>query len=561
MLATTHKFRMHPRLLYDVVLRQAGTLSKAVLEGVMNAVDAGARQCNVILTADTLTIADNGQGFRNRREVKTWFEVFGQPHEADEQKRFGTFRMGRGQLFAYGVNVWRTRDFQMTVDFKEKGDTYDLTKVEERMKGCQITIQLYSPLLPSQLADCERDVKLWCRWMPIPVTFNGQLISRDVAEQEWSAETDEAYILLDESSELNVYNMGAFVRSLPKWQLGTGGEIVSKQKLEVNFARNDIQSTCPVWQKLKPLIDKRATCQNLNRRKMDDNVRRRLALQAVRDEINWSEFTDLPLFTAVTGRHYRVGELLRHAHVLSITKKGSVLGDTLHRQRAAFVLADETLKRFGMETLEQLVTWIQRKSSRNAYPFRVVPFSDLSRHLDQKLTLLAADNLRPLERVWLDLIDTAKSSAVLRGESPERWNRLQHCHNIRACDRKTMIGESNTAAAWTDGQSYVAISRGHLAEQPLALEGFIVVGTWMLHEYCHGEPDDQDHDHDQEFFERYHDSSPDFLATFVRACVSRLSSTLQRHNRKLTRRQLYQADKAVQGQRDQEKLLPVIARS
>jgi hypothetical protein len=35
-------FKMHPKLLLDVIQRQAGTLSKAILEGVMNAVDAGA---------------------------------------------------------------------------------------------------------------------------------------------------------------------------------------------------------------------------------------------------------------------------------------------------------------------------------------------------------------------------------------------------------------------------------------------------------------------------------------------------------------------------------------
>ena len=38
----TLQFVMHPKLLYDVILRQAGSLSKAVLEGIQNSIDAGA---------------------------------------------------------------------------------------------------------------------------------------------------------------------------------------------------------------------------------------------------------------------------------------------------------------------------------------------------------------------------------------------------------------------------------------------------------------------------------------------------------------------------------------
>jgi hypothetical protein len=51
-MATTLKFRAHDNHLRNTVLRQAGTLWKAVLEGVMNSVDAGATYCNVTLTSE-----------------------------------------------------------------------------------------------------------------------------------------------------------------------------------------------------------------------------------------------------------------------------------------------------------------------------------------------------------------------------------------------------------------------------------------------------------------------------------------------------------------------------
>jgi hypothetical protein len=39
--------RMHPRLLWDVITRQSGTIGKAILEGVMNSIDAGATKCEI----------------------------------------------------------------------------------------------------------------------------------------------------------------------------------------------------------------------------------------------------------------------------------------------------------------------------------------------------------------------------------------------------------------------------------------------------------------------------------------------------------------------------------
>ena len=44
---------------------------------------------------------------------------------------------------------------------------------------------------------------------------------------------------------------------------------------------------------------------------------------------------------------------------LTIAAKGDRLGDMLHRQNLAFVLAEETLDRFGFDTLDDLVAWLK----------------------------------------------------------------------------------------------------------------------------------------------------------------------------------------------------------
>lgn len=74
------RFVMHPNLLYDVILRQAGSLEKAILEGVMNAIDAGASRCVVRLEARKVVIEDDGRGFRSRSEIEAFFETFDTPY-------------------------------------------------------------------------------------------------------------------------------------------------------------------------------------------------------------------------------------------------------------------------------------------------------------------------------------------------------------------------------------------------------------------------------------------------------------------------------------------------
>lgn len=62
----------------------------------MNAVDAKATRCEIKIETDLVTIRDDGMGFKTKDDIQKWFEVFGAIHSAEEQKVFGTFRMGKG---------------------------------------------------------------------------------------------------------------------------------------------------------------------------------------------------------------------------------------------------------------------------------------------------------------------------------------------------------------------------------------------------------------------------------------------------------------------------------
>jgi hypothetical protein len=101
--------------------------------------------------------------------------------------------------------------------------------------------------------------------------------------------------------------------------------------------------------------------------------------------------------------------------------------------------------------------------------------------------------------------------------------------------RRIHIGEAELSEGWTDGLSFVAINRTFLAQRQPDLAGLTAVGLLLVHEACHGENSFREHDHDQAFYERFHDalnaSLPQFLAeavTAVRASASRLNRQLKR---------------------------------
>jgi len=118
-------FKMDPGLLWHVIHSQAGTQGKALLETVMNTIDAKATSMEINLSNEGFVISDDGKGFGSMGEIERFFETFGTPHK-DGDATYGKYRMGRGQIFAFSKNKWHSGAFQMSVDIKNKGLEYDL---------------------------------------------------------------------------------------------------------------------------------------------------------------------------------------------------------------------------------------------------------------------------------------------------------------------------------------------------------------------------------------------------------------------------------------------------
>jgi hypothetical protein len=519
----TCEFDIHPAVFYDVVLRQAGTLGKALLEGVQNSVDAKATRCDITLSADKVTIKDDGVGFRDRSEIDTFFRVFGLPHTESERvaKTYGQFRIGRGQMFAFGRNVWRTAEFTIDTDVKRRGRRYVVASNGLRVDGCEIIIELYDRLAPSALAEVARELERAVKYVPIPVTLNGRRLSKDVAAEKWTHQSEDALLRLNDTQVLSVYNLGVHVLDCPAHRFGVGGVIVSRQQLKTNFSRNDVMSDCPVWRRIRKVVDANATDRNLRKPTLNDAERQRLADQLVRGEIDTRDAADLRLFTDVTGRHWSLTQFCRlhgrYNGVYTSAPKNDRRGDAVHQQRIAFVIADETLARFGCEGNPEQMMGLIAAWNGIANDWRHKPFEEVAAGISADFRLLRDGEVSQHDRCALACVERIGRSLS-----------YALCPDYRSRRRRAMVlGKSGCAEGWTDGDSFIALEVRYVRRHRDCIEGWVKIALLMLHEFCHDESDMKGHGHDAEFYQKFHDHADKAVEAGVnafRSYVKRLSS-------------------------------------
>lgn len=546
----TQQFNMHQRLLFDVIRRQAGTLHKAVLEGVMNACDAGATEVYITLTNERLVIGDNGSGITDKDILVKYWATFGQPPDENEKKTYGYFRMGRGQLFAFGKNTWQTGQFEMAVDIQEKGLNYDLVEYPEvRTHGCHIEIELYNPILPTDIAQMQRELEVSVKYVPAKVTFNKKEITMPTDKVKWEHDIPEAFIRLRDSGNLFVYNLGVLVCSHPGHVFGCGGEVVSKQQLKVNFARNEVMSDCPVWKKIKPLVYKKAKDRVNKQPAMTDSARQHIAdLMAAGDEaVNGFKSRVL---TDVTGRHWSLSQLRAHEWSDAITTApvGDRRGDKLMQHKLGFVFSGETLERFHVETTEQLLQiLLQYDEAGSLERFKPVDFSKLSEGINERYDLIPEKEWTATEQAVIQTLRYNLSHLLYYLAQMEKNDDLIH-----DAHRLLKVGMSSCADGWTDGDSYIAIAREYIQRTGCKLGAWSDYACLLIHEFCHDDSDQGSHIHSPEFYEKYHNWSVRAVGQFVEACVGDFPKIAEKVGKKMNKPELVNENRVVRQQRAED---------
>lgn len=511
-------FKVHPQLLFDVIQRQAGTLTKALCEGVMNSVDAGSTAVSVELAGDHATISDDGKGFCSREEIELFFETFGQPHKPGDAV-YGTFRMGRGQMFSFGRNRWRSGQFAMDVDIKGRGLDYDLTEIGKEQKGCEIRIDLYKPLMLLQCREIADELRRFVRYVPVPVAVDGQRINRDPAKEKWDLVDDDAYYKFSQG-RLSFYNLGVFVNDSRAHSLGIGGIVVTKKQLRLNFARNDVLSDeCPVWRRVAKVLRARAD-KNIGAKRGSLNAEERalLARRLRAGELSGEAARAAAVFQDCTGRWLTIANLsgMMHAYGRKITAgpKGSKAEKVQKAKLAVALNADLFDEFFGVDDLDELIKKVI-KPHAGCWNYKSVPLDTLAPNYSERRDIIPPRDWTPAEEIVMTV-----------------------CAQLGAPDfsdrRKIILGDADDAEGWTDGSSFIAIARNFLKGKDIASPTtWTAIALLLCHEYSHADASTSaTHVHSPEFYESFHDGADRAVPEWVAAALKNVRPIIAKMNGK-----------------------------
>lgn len=520
---------MHPKLLLDVISRQAGTLDKAILEGGMNGIEAinalimnggVCKDKTIYITYDiphdvreksVITIQDFGKGLTTKEEIENFFETFGTPHDENEHKIYAQFRMGRGQMFSFGKNVWRTGTFELTVDILNDGLDWKLKENLEHVEGCHITIELYDKTKqywPANTVDCLKEaVKKQMEFVEMPIMFNGEQINTPPAECQWDKEDEFAYYNFNIGDKLCLYNLGVFVQE--KW--GTNGIVVAKKQLKVNFARNDVMSDCPVWYHINEVVKKHLVTKSTKKYVSLTQNERRAILKNIRDgQQDYRDIRGSRILQTAQDKYISFLMFLKNKQPWTIAHVGSRQADRCIQQGTHTVFAREMLQAMNYSGEDKhffgwlLKTLIDSNYAGERYGRPSYEDYDLKNCEDKFLA--KCHNFEPFEEAVKNISNTFK--IVAHNKLTKIEKRLLGVLDDFGCwgGRELRIGISESAAAWTNGSTYINLDRNWLKDINFNYDGDIShMFSVMAHELTHDNDTSNSDIHAEDFYERYHD--------------------------------------------------------
>ncbi len=451
----SRSLRVDGNLLVSLIYNQAGSVSKSLLEAVMNSIDAESSEVRVRLDIDGIhyEVCDDGIGFCSTEEIQKYFEVFGFDHSKDTRKRvYGQFGMGRAQLWAFSRTVFYSNQFSMDVDIKARGLTYIPGKLKESIKGTKIIGEFYDRKTPLELDECKRDLKEIVAYTPIPVYLNDELISTVPTTKKWSIETEDAYFDFKDVSGLKVYNKGVFVCSYPAWKFGIGGVVVSKERLELNMARNDVVvAKCQVWKRIAAVVRKNGLIKTKRKQSLNDDDRFSLIRNWLSGGVNYENISDSKIIKDIRNRGYTINGMLRFPGITECPGDSvPLVADRVQTSKTAFVLSDKVLDWFSVSSAKNLIKCltelmirdhVSERTVERIKDFSVVDFDTVASAFNDKHEILAENDLNDRQKVQLEALKFANSHIV---------------HFLRRnIKREIKLARSDTALAFTDGLNLI----------------------------------------------------------------------------------------------------------
>ncbi|MFJ7794655.1 ATP-binding protein [Pseudomonas sp. NPDC096950] len=533
------QFNVHPGIIKHLIKEQAGTFVKAVVELVMNSIDAGATRVDLIfLENGTFTVKDNGRGFADRREIEMFFETFGTPH-SEGDARFGRFRIGRGQIMAYANTVWRSGNYKMDVRLLSEDAPlgYSLHETVEEQAGCHIDGVVTDESVLRELHYSGLMKTPWCRpansdfarairYLDVPVYVDDEQLNTSPATCKWSFEDDYGYYLFDESSEFIVYNLGVYVASAKRRDFFVGGIFVSKKPIKLNMARNAwLNHGCKVIENLIKVTNREFRKSVAKSANMNDADLGALIYKVARQSEDIKEDEASILFDKrfildLSGKRLSPREFLKNRVFSLYDGESSLIAERAVAEGAIAMLIPRMFHLAGMESSEAVAIDFMHALAglfgefTDGWNIRFVKFETIKASYSSITERVADADLTPEQFAALKALRHVAKDIAWSTKDPAKRT------------RRIFAGKSDCAEAWTNGFDYIEINVKVLQEA--CWSGISTLPALVLHEFCHQSASSLDeHEHGIEFYKRFHDVvlSENF-ASIVRACQMKYMSLL-----------------------------------
>lgn len=539
--STKRKFRVSPNVIMSLINHQAGSMEKAILEAVSNSMDAHANRIEVSISKDKIIISDDGIGIRNEDEIEDFFENFGFDH-TNLDRGIGRFGIGRGQMFGFGVNEWRTSSFKMKIDIRKNGLDYDLSSDLPHHQGMEIKISLHEKINFSEQMKISQALREMLEYSHTPIYINGEKINIDYTKVKWEGETEEAFFTINPaSSYVKVYSQGVKVRNFNSYEYGVGGMIVSKPgcSFNQNMARNDILvKECDIWKKVNahfkkltlPYKEKSASRST----SMTEAMRRALALDAMEPD-GFKVLSEQKIFTTTNQKHVNLNYLIKN-NIWTFGADHDAHCDKLNHHGGCVALSASTLERFGVSNMMAFKKLIQRLLEEQEEYCRVeghwqqeYKIKDMiAKHtyveayenhsevpIDTSINpqVIQRKDLKEKEQAALYVLRQQLTTlnyyakTMIQEESEEEMPvAASYAVNIPRRQLHVFEGEEHVNA-FTDGHKYIYLNRFFLNSCIReGISGFIKMMHILFHEHLHESESLNSHSHPAEFYQMFHEA-------------------------------------------------------
>lgn len=463
------RFEMSEDLLRSVILKQAGSVLKAIEECIQNALDADATIIELGINQLGFRFYDNGCGM-NKNQIDSYFKIFGNSSKKNSKDKIGAFGMGRGQVFSFGYTVWQTKNWKISVNIMRRLG-YKIRKIRKEIKGTEIYCTFFNMISGWECDSIESNIKKY--FIPndkVKFFINGEEYNPKM-EIKTEYCNKEFTVFNSDVVSKSIFSQNLYVKQISSM---FNYNINCNNKMPLNFARNAFLDNEEQTKSLNTLLNEIEKIELLKIKRYDSTGGKHILELLVEGKLDIKDFIDKKIVESCNGKLFSLKELENHKEIMFGYKDS---------------MSDKAIQQGHIVINENISHLIRHLISKNKINLNI------SRYRPGDVVVMPKH-----EKVnEVLLFKEIGYRAVVYYFYIRKLN-----EEIFGTKRRIVLGKSDLSGAWTDGSTFIAINIKLFKKKMIRREKEMEIYQILLHEYAHEDDDTNETDHDGNFYERYY---------------------------------------------------------